>query len=113
MSHPVNDPRHPWMRLNSAARTVRDARDAAAPFGFATRLAALALAQERRMVSVLERFSLRALVVACLLALGSVAVNYQAPVSSPGTAIALAFTVDEVEIAPVGDAVAVVLDLAD
>ena len=111
MSHNVNDPRHPWMRLSSAARAVRDTSDTSVPYGFATRLVALAFAQERRMVSVLERFSLRALGVACLLAIGSVAVNHEALVSNPGGA--MAFNVDDVEIAPVGDAVAVVLDLAD
>lgn len=111
MSHNVNDPRHPWMRLSSAARTVRDERDAAAPYGFATRLAALALAQERRVVSVLDRFSLRALAVACLLAVGSVGLNYQALTANPGAAPMV--NIDDFEITPVGDAVAVVLDLAD
>ena len=111
MSHNVNDPRHPWMRLNSAARTVRDTRDAATPYGFATRLAALAFAHERRIVSALERVSLRALGVACLLAIGSVAFNYPALMSNHGGG--MTFNVDDIETAPVGDAVSVVLDLAD
>ena len=72
------DPRHVWSRLTAASRQVVDGRDVAAPYGFATRLAALAMAQERKMVSLFERFALRAVGVACLLAVASVAVNYSA-----------------------------------
>ncbi len=64
-----------WSRLTAAARAARDPRDTAAPYGFATRVAALAMAQERRAVSLLERFSLRALGLAGLLALVCVAAN--------------------------------------
>ena len=71
-----NDPKHPWARLTAAARTVTDDRATAAPYGFATRISALALAQERVVASLLERFALRALGVAGLLALLSVVVNY-------------------------------------
>ena len=65
-----------WPRLAAAARRAGDDRDTAAPYGFATRVVALALAQERAAVSLLERFSLRALGVAALLALVCVATNY-------------------------------------
>ncbi len=111
MSSP--DSHQAWQRLAAAARTVRDDRDASAPYGFATRVAALALAQERRVVSVLDRMALRALGVASLLALFSVALNYQEMTSaftSTGTALHLAEDTDT--IAP-DDAVAIVLDLAD
>ena len=64
-----------WSRLTAAARQAQDTRDTAAPYGFATRVAALAMAQERLAVSLLERFSLRALGVASLLALVCVATN--------------------------------------
>jgi hypothetical protein len=64
-----------WMRLTEAARRAGDDRDTAAPYGFATRVAALALAQERTG-SLLERFSLRALGLAALLAVACVAANY-------------------------------------
>jgi hypothetical protein len=67
-----------WNRLVAGARRASDERDASAPYGFATRVAALALSQESRMVSLVERFALRALGVACLLALVSVAANYSA-----------------------------------
>lgn len=72
------DPKHPWSRLAAAARQAPEARETAAPYGFSTRVAALAFAQERAPVSLLERFSLRALGVACLLAVVSAAVNYSA-----------------------------------
>lgn len=73
-----DDPKHPWARLTAAARRAHDDRDTAAPYGFATRVAALAMAQERVSVSLFERFSLRALGVACLLAVVTVATNYSA-----------------------------------
>jgi hypothetical protein len=80
----LNDPKHPWARLTTAARAVRDDRDIAAPYGFATRVSALAFASELSAASLLERFALRAVGVAGLLALLSVAVNYSA-LSSNGT----------------------------
>lgn len=113
MNQNLNDPRHPWMRLTASARTVRDERDASAPYGFATRMAALAFAEERKVASLFERFALRAVGIACLLALGSLALNYgaltSAPVGAPATVLA---NVDEV-LVPTTDAVAVVLDIAD
>jgi len=50
---------------------------------FATRVAALAMAQERAVVSLFERFSLRALGVACLLAVVCVAANYSLLTNAP------------------------------
>ncbi len=78
-----NDPRTPWSRLVSAARLVRDDRDVAAPYGFSTRVAALAFSSERRITSVFDRFALRALGVACLLAIASVAINYSSLLHKP------------------------------
>jgi hypothetical protein len=77
-----SDPQHPWSRLTAVARSVPDDRDTTAPYGFATRVAALALAAERPVASLFERFSWRALGVACLLAFTSVAVNYSAVAST-------------------------------
>ena len=100
------DPKHPWGRLTAAARSVRDDRDTTAPYGFATRVAALALAQEQKVVSLLERFALRAVGVACLLALVSVAVNYKT--------LAGAAPVTAADDSDAGDdTVALVLDLTD
>jgi hypothetical protein len=96
-----SDRRQPWSRLAAAARSAPDDRDLSAPFGFATRVAALALAAPPRpsFSLVFERLSLRALGVACLLMLASVAISYPA--------IARAFD-DEVNVR---DPVAEVLDL--
>jgi hypothetical protein len=74
----LNDPQHPWARLTAAARTVKDDRDGVAPYGFATRVAAVAFAVERPINSLLERFAWRAVGVAGLLALASLAMNYSA-----------------------------------
>ena len=110
----LQPPRDPWSRLVSSARNVRDERDTAAPFGFSTRVAALAFAAPRRGVSVFERFALRAVGVASLLAIGSVAMNYNAislpATSSPAMNVALADT----EVAtPTDDTVSIVLGFAD
>jgi hypothetical protein len=70
------DPNHPWQRLTAAARQARDDRDTAAPYGFATRVAALGLARSQPEASLFARFSLRALGVACLLMVAAFATNY-------------------------------------
>ena len=77
----MNPPDQKWPRLVTAARHAGDTRDTAAPYGFATRVAALALAPERAAASLLERFSLRALGLAALLALAVVAANYSTVVN--------------------------------
>jgi len=73
---------HPsaWHRLVTAARQATPvARDDAAPFGFATRVAALALAAEQpNLRTSLNRFSWRALGLALMLMLLSIAANYSA-----------------------------------
>ncbi|MBI4626048.1 MAG: hypothetical protein HY736_22860 [Verrucomicrobia bacterium] len=103
-----NNPRHAWWRLTTAARQSPDERHVTAPYGFATRVAALAFAQELTMSSVVERVALRAFGVACLLAILSVAVNYKV-LSGNGAPVAVT---DEFAL-PADDAVAVVLDLTD
>ena len=60
----MNPPDQKWERLAAAARRANDPRDTAAPYGFATRVAALAMSPARVRVSLLERFSLRAVGVA-------------------------------------------------
>ena len=73
-----NDPHSPWARLaDSARRASTDRQDETAPYGFSTRMAALAFAVERPVASLFERFSLRALGFASLLALASIAANYK------------------------------------
>jgi len=74
------DPHHPWQRLTAAARRAPAERESAAPYGFSTRVAALALGTEQ--VSLFARFAPRALGLSCLLALASVAVNYSALTST-------------------------------
>jgi hypothetical protein len=71
-----SDPNQPWARLVAAARHAPDERGTEAPYGFATRVAALAFAPDRELKTLWERLSFRALGVACLLALLSVAANY-------------------------------------
>ena len=110
MNFPLNDPRHPWARLTAAARTVHNDRDTSAPLGFATRVSALGLAAERPLTSLFDLFALRALAVASLLAIVSIAVNYSElsrRVAGPSSAAG-----DDVLLTG-NDAVSVVLALAD
>lgn len=66
-----------WQNLVAVARQAQDDRDTAAPYGFATRVAALAMtAPSRPLVSLYERFSWRALGLAGLLAVSSVVTNF-------------------------------------
>jgi hypothetical protein len=69
-----------WQQLVTVARQAPVADDATAPYGFATRIAARALSEQDRpaLVAVFGRFSIRALWVACLLMLVSMAANYMA-----------------------------------
>ena len=113
MNHNMNDSRGPWIRLASAARQVRDERDASAPYGFATRVAALAMAQEARVASLVERFAFRAVGVASLLALCSVVLNYEVLSGSSASSAPVAGSIESLDLTPTDDAVAIVLDLAD
>ncbi|MEO7600545.1 MAG: hypothetical protein ABIV50_16550 [Opitutus sp.] len=67
-----------WQKLVVAARQAHDERDETAPYGFSTRVAALALAMQSQasIASILDRFSWRALGIASVLAIGSVGVSY-------------------------------------
>lgn len=70
------DPDQSWNRLTAAARHALTGAVTAAPYGFATRVAALAWAAERPARSLIERFALRAVGVASLLAIASVWANF-------------------------------------
>lgn len=110
----LNDPRHPWARLTTAARHVQDDRDTSAPYGFATRVAALGFAQERKTVSLVDLFALRALGVAALVALFGVAMNYHVFSGSAAQPAALVAADTNEALLPTVDAVAVLgLDVAD
>lgn len=91
-----------WQRLAAASRRAVDNRDTSAPYGFSTRIAALAFASEPPRTSLFQRFSFRALGFACALMLVSVAANY--------SVITSAYAGDE--LTATGDPVAEVLDLS-
>lgn len=102
-----SETRNPWRRLAAAARRAEDGHDDAAPYGFATRVAALAMAQPRQTRSLLDRFALRAVAIASLLALASIAANYSwlRSATAPATAAG-----SSVQFTPVEDPVTVLLD---
>lgn len=72
----MNPPEKAWQRLAAAARRAPPDAPATVPYGFATRVAAQALAQPAPAGLSLERLALRALGVACLAAMLGVAANY-------------------------------------
>ena len=78
----MNTPEKSWQRLVEAARRAPPPQpgDEAAPFGFATRVAALAFGpqQAARSRPIFARLSLRAAAVAGLLAVAAVAANFTA-----------------------------------
>lgn len=66
-----------WRKLTALARAAEDARDTAAPYGFATRVAARAAALPADAGTVaLERFALRGLMVAAALGLAAIGFNF-------------------------------------
>jgi hypothetical protein len=67
-----------WEKLVAAARRAPAEADASAPFGFATRVAALAFEQRQAPASNFARMTLRAAAVAGVLAAVAVAVNFSA-----------------------------------
>jgi hypothetical protein len=80
----MNPAHDPWTKLAASARMAKDDRDVTAPYGFSTRVAALAFARERAVGSLFERFALRAVGVAALLAIVSTVANYTLLNSSSG-----------------------------
>lgn len=100
----MNTPHPAWSRLVAAARRApADTRDAVAPYGFATRVAALAFAQaaERPLATLFDRLSYRALGYAGLLAVAAVAANL----------VPILNAIEE-EAAAVGDPVVEMLDFS-
>jgi len=65
-----------WNRLVDTARRAEDPREVAAPYGFATRVTALAFAEQRAKGLGFHHVALRAMGVSCLLAVAAVATNY-------------------------------------
>jgi hypothetical protein len=90
-----------WQRLTAAARQTPDERETVAPYGFATRVAALAMTAREPKLSVIEHLSLRAMFVACFLAVAAVGANY--------TTISHLF---DDETPPADDPVAALVDIA-
>jgi hypothetical protein len=87
---------HQWQKLTALARQAPDDKDARAPLGFATRVAARAAAAPADSPwAVFERFALRGLVVAAAFGVAAVAFNYTALTSESSDDIASTDTVSE------------------
>lgn len=73
-----------WQRLTEAARRAPASEESAAPYGFSTRVAAMAFESPAPMSvsALLDRFSLRALFAACALMVACLATSYSLTASS-------------------------------
>ena|ERR1019366_1166587 len=98
----MNESDKAWQKLVAAARRAPRAEDESAPYGFSTRVAALAFEVQGPGASAFARLSLHAAWIACLLALAAVGANYSAIVG--------AFS-DEPPVAANDDPVAEVINL--
>ena len=67
-----------WQRLLEGARRAHPSGDESAPYGFSTRVAALAFEQVQPPAPIFGRMALRAAGIACLFALVAVGLNYSA-----------------------------------
>ncbi len=82
---------HQWQKLTALARQAPADPGAAAPYGFATRLSAQAVALPATPWMPLERFALRGLIAAAVCSVASVAFNFsdfstdQADIYATGT----------------------------
>jgi hypothetical protein len=74
----MNDFDNKWQRLVALARQAPDPRDDAAPLGFATRVAARALAEPASPWLIFEKLTLRGLAVAAALMVAALALNFAA-----------------------------------
>jgi hypothetical protein len=91
---------HQWQKLIIAARQAPADAGAAAPFGFATRVAAQAAVQPATPWLPLERFAVRGLFLAAICGLTAMAFNYSvfstepADLSATGTTDVVADLLD-------------------
>jgi hypothetical protein len=93
MKHP--DQR--WPRLTAAARSARDERDTAAPYGFATRVAALAMAMpSANPFAVFDRIAKRGLIAAAAFSVAAVAFGYSAWTGDHGDDVTATDAVSEI-----------------
>ncbi|MBX3735977.1 MAG: hypothetical protein KF715_04745 [Candidatus Didemnitutus sp.] len=94
----MNPHNQQWLRLIAAARSAPNDRDESAPFGFATRVAALGLMAPAAVLprAVFEKFALRGLFAACALSAAAAAFGYSAFTSEQETEAVAGDTVTEV-----------------
>jgi hypothetical protein len=91
---------HQWQRLTARARESADIRETAAPYGFATRVAAQMTTLPATPWEAFERFATRGLFVAGALGLAAVIFDFSAT------------KVDPWDEYPASDIVAAMLDLS-
>lgn len=87
---------HPWQKLTALARQAPADAGVAAPYGFATRVAAQAVALPAAPWLILERLALRGLLVAAACSVTAIVFNYATLPSEPADDEAGGDTVSEV-----------------
>lgn len=86
----MNDFEAKWQRLAARARSAPAGADEAAPYGFATRVAAQAFTVRPLRAGLFEHFALRGLLAACALSAASVAYSFDALHGDPDEELAIA-----------------------
>ncbi|HET7536187.1 MAG TPA: hypothetical protein VFJ90_07020 [Candidatus Didemnitutus sp.] len=86
-----------WRRLTAAARDASDDRNTESPYGFATRVAAMALG--RPLVNpraLFEKFAMRGLIAAGVFSLAAVAFGYSSWLNEREEEVVTGDTVSEI-----------------
>jgi hypothetical protein len=86
---------HQWQKLTALARSVPADYAAAAPYGFATRVAAQAALAPVAPWAGFERFARRGLLIAAALGVAAIAFNYSAFQSELGDDLAATDAIPE------------------
>jgi hypothetical protein len=93
----MNDYDRKWQQLAAAVRSTRDDREDSAPYGFATRVAGLAMtAPLAGPWALFEKFAVRGLIAACAFSVAAVAFGYTAFTSERENDVASYDAVSEV-----------------
>ena len=93
----MNHHEQSWQRLATSARAAADGRSEAAPYGFATRIVALAQTVPVPGMRVLfERYAVRGLIAALTFSLAAVAFGYSAWTGERDDEVAATDTVGQI-----------------
>lgn len=93
----MNHPQRSWQRLTAAARSAHDKRDVSVPYGFATRVATLAMTlPSANPFALFDRIARRGLIAAAAFSVAAVVFGYSAWTGERSDDVAANDTVSEI-----------------